>query len=264
MGERNRHGLSRHIPAEVKREVRVRCGFGCVRCGVAFFDYEHFVPDFKDATSHLAEGITLLCMQCNQKRARGTLSVETVAAANLAPKCHTVGFAREQLDFGRGPVEVVIGGASFIDCRTLIELNGTPMLSLAPPEEVGSPWRLSGSFADETGANTLVIRNNEWAVGAHNWDVECVGQLITVRSGPGQVVLRLRQLPPSKLVVEQLLMDFQGIKVRCGGGVLNLSMDGVRISSNRISGSTFMGCGVGIKLENRRERYSTHIHRFGS
>jgi hypothetical protein len=66
MGERNRFGLGRTIPAEIKLEVRKRCGFDCVRCGIGFYDYEHFAPDFKNATTHDPAGITLLCMQCNQ------------------------------------------------------------------------------------------------------------------------------------------------------------------------------------------------------
>jgi hypothetical protein len=75
----NKHGLPRSIPSHIKQEIRQRCGFGCVICGFGFYDYEHFDPDFVDAKSHSPEGMTLLCSQCNQKRARKRLSVATVA-----------------------------------------------------------------------------------------------------------------------------------------------------------------------------------------
>ncbi|MXF04188.1 hypothetical protein FQ041_25950, partial [Escherichia coli] len=70
----NKHGLSRRIPETIKRQIRQRCGFGCVICGFGFYDYEHFKPDFVDAKIHDPNGMTLLCSQRNQKRARGRLS----------------------------------------------------------------------------------------------------------------------------------------------------------------------------------------------
>ena len=61
MDDTNKHGLSRYIPEAIKREVRQRCGFGCVICGFGFYDYEHFDPDFADAKFHDPNGMTLLC-----------------------------------------------------------------------------------------------------------------------------------------------------------------------------------------------------------
>jgi hypothetical protein len=45
----NNHGLSRDIPDHVAREVRQRCGFGCVCCGSALYQYHHFDPLFREA-----------------------------------------------------------------------------------------------------------------------------------------------------------------------------------------------------------------------
>ena len=86
MGEKNKYGLGRYIESDTRRLIRKRCGFGCVICGIGFFDYEHFDPDFAEAKEHNPEGMTLLCMQCNQKRRRGTLSASTVKRHNEFPK----------------------------------------------------------------------------------------------------------------------------------------------------------------------------------
>lgn len=32
---------SRNIPLPIQREVRQRCGFGCVICGMPLYEYEH-------------------------------------------------------------------------------------------------------------------------------------------------------------------------------------------------------------------------------
>ncbi|KVN46810.1 hypothetical protein WT12_14590 [Burkholderia territorii] len=226
MTQQNRHGLSRTVPAAVKREIRQRCGFGCVVCGAAYIEYEHFDPDFADATEHNPAGMTLLCSQCNQKRARGRLSAETVAAANANPYCLRQGFSSEMFDFSAEPIEIAFSGVTFYDCRHVIVVNGFPLLSLAPPLEAGQPVRLSGCFSDAEGQETLTIKDNEWFVGAGNWDVECVGPRITIRNAPGEISLVLRMEPPTRLVVERIDMQFKGVRFRGDETTLEFSSNG--------------------------------------
>jgi len=226
MAERNKYGLGRTIPSEIKREVRKRCGFGCVICGISIFDYEHFNPAFKDAKNHDPIGITLLCPQCNQKKARGMLSVETVTNANAAPKSLQQGFSNETFDFGVEPIEIIFAGVSFKNCQHLIVVGKIPILSVSTPEEKHAPYRLSGRFCDDAGAATLKIEDNVWSVGADNWDVECTGAKITIRKGLGDIVLTLKSIPPKKLVVERINMQFEGRFFRGGGDLLEISRDG--------------------------------------
>lgn len=246
MAERNQHGLGRYVPRDVRREVRVRCGFGCVICGLAYYDYEHFDPDFKDAKEHNPEGMTLLCMQCNQKRARGTLSAATVARANDNPVCKQQGFASELFDFGPDPIEVRFAGVSFVDCKVLIQVHGVDLLSVRPPEEPGSPVLLSGFLADATGATTLKIVDNVWSAGDENWDVEVVGPLITIRRGPADIALQVRTLPPRAIAIERIDMLFEGYFLSGDENVLRISADGKNWST--FSSIGMHGCGVGISL----------------
>lgn len=244
----NKHGLSRSVPPKVKREVRQRCGFGCVICGLAFYDYEHFDPDFSEATEHNPLGMTLLCSQCNQKRARGRLSVETVRAANASPRCLQQGFSSELLDFGPGAIEVKFAGVSFSDCRHLIVVNDRPILSVSAPIAAGQPLALSGVFTDSEGRVMLTIKENVWSVGAENWDVECVGPRITIRNGLGDISLILRMDPPTALVVERLDMQYQGMHLRGDADTLDIYVDG--IFRSRFQGCSVRGGMVGVALQN--------------
>lgn len=246
MGEKNKHGLGRKPGAAVRREIRGRCGFGCVICGLAYYDYEHFAPDFKDAKEHNPQGMTLLCMQCNQKRARGTLSAATVARANENPKCKQQGFASELFDFGPEPIEVFFAGVSFTDCRTLIQIRGVDVLSIRPPEEPGSPVLLSGFLADSTGATTLKIVDNEWSAGDENWDVEVVGPRITIRRGPGDIALQIRVLPPHKLTIERIDLQFEGYFLKGDEEVLEISRDGINWTS--FFSCSMVGCEFGFLM----------------
>ncbi|MFP5500736.1 MAG: HNH endonuclease [Gammaproteobacteria bacterium] len=246
MANVNQYGLGRTVPAAVKREIRSRCGFGCVICGLAYYDYEHFDPDFKDAKAHDPNGMTLLCMQCNQKRARGTLSAETVSRANANPKCKSDGFASELFDFGPEPVVVKFAGVTFIDCPILIQVCGIDLLSFSPPKDAGGPVLLSGFLADSSGAITLKIVDNEWYAGDENWDVEVSGPKITIRRGLGDIALQIRVQPPHALIVEKIEMVFEGYFLSGDEKSLRFSRDGK--SWNSLQEVGVEGCDVGISF----------------
>ena len=73
MEKTNRYGLARsQLTPAIKREVRQRCGFGCIKCGNALIQYEHFDPPFEHAKEHNPNGITLLCAGCHDKKREDT------------------------------------------------------------------------------------------------------------------------------------------------------------------------------------------------
>lgn len=49
---KNKFGLSRYIPSDVKLQVRKNSGFGCVICGMGIIHYEHVDPEFHVAQTH--------------------------------------------------------------------------------------------------------------------------------------------------------------------------------------------------------------------
>jgi hypothetical protein len=75
---------SRNIPLPVQREVRQRCGFGCVICGLPLYEYEHLLG-WANVHRHLSEEITLLCDQHHKEKTNGLLPIEDVMEANRSP-----------------------------------------------------------------------------------------------------------------------------------------------------------------------------------
>src|SRR5439155_1627187 len=55
----------RDIPEPIKRQIRQRCGFGCVLCGLPLFEYEH-LKGWANVQRHMPEEITLLCDAVNR------------------------------------------------------------------------------------------------------------------------------------------------------------------------------------------------------
>ena len=215
MSETNQHGLSRSIDAATKREVRRRCGFGCVNCGGAVYQYEHLDPVFSDAKFHDPAAIVLLCGGCHDRVTRGLLSKETVKRCAASPKCKEQGFSFGPLDVGEGSVDITIGTATFEDVTHLIQVAGDNVFSLTKPDEAGAPLNLNAYVCDRDGTEILRIVDNEWRTPTTNWDVEIIGKRISIRKAQGDIALVFRAESPNHLVVERLNMLHKGIRIEC-------------------------------------------------
>ncbi|XPV68025.1 MAG: hypothetical protein ACNI25_12015 [Halarcobacter sp.] len=247
MSSINKHGLSRNIPADIKRNVRKRCGYGCVICGFAWYDYEHFYPEFKDALEHSEDEITLLCMQCNQKRNRGVLSLEKVIKANEKPKCLSDKFAHEYFDFSDNDLDISIAGTHYKNCKNLIQINEKPILSIQKDE---NGILISGVFYNSLGKKSLKIINNKWDVYIDNWDIECIGNVILIREKLREISLKIKILPPSKLIIEKLNMRYKDIHLKGNENKLEISQDNGK-TWNRFYNISMINCKCGIYIEHK-------------
>lgn len=205
----NKHGLSRHIPAAVAREIRRRSRFGCVICRSGFYQYEHIDPEFEDATVHDPAHICCLCGSCHDAVTRGQRSKASVGAAYrtiqstpLAEVSKPVG----PIDFYGGNAILSIGGLRYSPAvQTVLKNYGQNVISVIPGQG-DTPGTISAIFTDEFGIPVLKLVENAWEGSTLNWDIEVVGPCITVRRAAGAVALKLRLDPPGVVVVEHLDM----------------------------------------------------------
>jgi hypothetical protein len=207
--EANRYGLTRTIPRDVRRAVRQRCGFACVCCEAGIFQYHHFKPPFADAVRHDAEGITLLCGTCHQSVTGGLWSDDKIEERDRARRGKPV--TGNVLMDVREPIVVALGSIVMLGAGPLLVVDGEPLLSIASHPTRG--MLLSGRLYDEAGDVALAIDSNTLQTRSHTWDVELVGQLMTVRSGPGRITAQLRMHPPHSVHIERLAFTHKGWKV---------------------------------------------------
>ena len=164
----------------MQREIRQRCGFGCVICGRIPYDYEHFDPPFAQAREHRAEGITLLCKMCHGDRGGRRLSVDRVKRGNASPYCKSHDAVWIQR-LGDDPITLVFGANTFgprIDVA--ITHNGEDILRIRKTED--SRWAMSGTLRDSSGRQTLTFKDDQVVVYKGSWDVEFVGPKMRLRS----------------------------------------------------------------------------------
>jgi hypothetical protein len=209
MGEDNQYGLSRHIPADVRRVVRQRCKFGCVICRRGFYQYEHIDPEFKDAKEHDPDRICCLCASCHDSVTRGQLSKGLVMNAYRKVKTQQAGEVGPPvgpLDFHDGSAELAIGGLQYNPAvQTILRYHGNDLIRVVPGQG-GEPGKITAVFTDDDGKELLRLDENEWMGQMDNWDIEVVGKRLTVRKKEGEINLQLRLDPPGRIVAERLDM----------------------------------------------------------
>ena len=87
------------------------------------------------------------------------------------------------------------------------------------------------SLEDSTGGSLMRIDENELVFSSTAWDVEFVGQTLTIRDAPRVISLRVCFKPPRDLHI-------LAAKLPVAGGILSVTDDAI-ITPN---GSTFSGC----------------------
>ena len=210
----NKHGLSRKLPAEVRREVRKRSKFGCViatcRLG-CFYTYEHIDPTFENATRHDPDWMCLLCGSHQIAVTSGQISKAWVLDAYRKIQAQEISEASPPvgpLDFHDGSAELVIGGLFYSPAvQAVLRYNGVDLIRVVPGAE-GEPGAITAVFTDDEGRELLWLDENAWVGSLENWDIEVSGQRITVRQKLRDISLQLRLDPPGRIVVEYLDMRF--------------------------------------------------------
>jgi len=211
MREINKYGLSRYIDAETRRKIRQECGFGCISCGSAIYQYEHIIPEFKDATKHESDKIGLLCGRCHDNVTRGIWSKTSIQEQRKNP--FPLKTKTSKFNFLLDPNSTVIfrlGNATFSGTSVIIVIDSNPILSVFPPEEVESPPLIKAQFYDREGNRIAWIDDNEWNGSSDSFDIEAKGNSIKVRSAQYNIDLHIKIIPPGIFEIQTLNLIYNG------------------------------------------------------
>ncbi|MGE5620976.1 MAG: SEC-C metal-binding domain-containing protein [archaeon] len=210
----NQYGLSRYIPSDVRRQIRKECGFGCVLCGSAVYEYEHISPEFHEAKIHDPANIALLCSACHANVTRRIWSKEKVFEARQNPYCLKHRESVFNFDISKDSEYVIkIGHTLFANLESIIEIDDRVILSVKPPEADGAPFRISAMFFDRNNNCIALIEDNEWHGQVDAFDIETQGTTWKVRSALNNIDLCLRLEAPNCIVVEKINLLYNGKRI---------------------------------------------------
>lgn len=250
--------LPRTPPLAVKRQLRREAGFGCVVDGNPIFQYQHIVP-WAVETHHRPEDMTVLCLECHDKATKGILSIEAQREYKANPYNLRHQSVSGRLQFPKMSPAFQIGGSTYSDCDTILEIRGSPVVQVVLSED--GTLLVSLDLRDSNDTRLVKIVENEWIAGTReNWDVEYGWDRLTMRHRLGGVFLNLRR-KGDQLHFEGDLWRF-GINVQMRPGETKLS-HGVVLKGAHVSGAK-VALSVGepsrvatIRGELRRRRQST-------
>ncbi len=257
--ERNRYGLSRDVPEAIAREVRQRCGFGCVKCGAIIVEYHHFDPEFVNAREHLASGITLLCPTHHSeartpKKGSAILPLEIVRALNSSPYCKKNGIPGGEFYFSNEPLVIEFGGMTCVGTVIPIMVDFIPVIEIQPPESGVGPFRLNAKFKDSKGKTTLEIVENIYSAHTGSWDVKQRANVITIREKERKICLQLLINAPRGMSIRRLDMAVAGYSIKVMGNRFHIAYGPYSVNVGK-SGSINNHIGVLVYDRGSRTRF---------
>lgn len=208
---------SRNIPLPIQREVRRRCGFGCVVCGLPLYDYDHLLS-WANVQRHIADEITLLCGQHHREKGTSLLPPAAVEAANMSPHNLRAGVSKPyDLHYSGDQCEVVIGGNTFSmrdggygTILLPVSVDGTPLLAFVLGD---GHLLLSLNVFDEYNHLVLQITNNQLLQSAAPWDIQLVGHNLVVREAERKILVDISFEPPSRIVINRGRFLRNGVQI---------------------------------------------------
>lgn len=183
------------ISEPMKREIRRRCGFGCIICGMPMFDYHH-IEDYAIAQKHEADNIVLLCPNHHAGPTRNRVSEETIrhyaaSPANIGQS--TTGTYVNLMVGRKGSFEA--GGRIYeFDFDEnggrfdAVNIAGKTFLGLTCEHD---HLLLDIILTDKTGTPVLCVKRGEMTVSTGVWDHRFEGPNIRVQSAEHDVAFAL-------------------------------------------------------------------------
>lgn len=242
------------IPEAIKREVRQRCGFGCVICGLPLYEYEH-MKGWANVKEHVAKDITLLCDRHHREKTNGLLAAEMVFSADANPINKRTNSAPYNFYPQKGKIRIKVGNNFFWYGENELAAFGTPRMEILIIDGIpvlwfnfiDGSWLLNLTLYNNKNAAILEIRDNELVYSAEPWDISFIGTTLTVRSGRGAIILKLEVSPNEKSIyVHRASFRYNGYEIQATEKILGMPGTYSGLSSCHYEGTyRFISCGNG-------------------
>lgn len=247
------------IPDPLKREVRQRCGFGCVICGLPLYTYEHILG-YANVRRHVADELTLLCDQHQRESTNKLLPREYIIQANKDPYNQRKGISAPYTLHYNGPDCIVDIGSNVFSFRD--EGYGTEFVALAIDDDFlisfrldNGHWLLNLNAFDKNDDLILQIIDNELTYSIIPWDIELVGHDLIIREAQQKILVDLLFEPPSRIKIQRGHLLHNGIEIEIKRDYLEVMNNG-----NKLIGCGTHGCTHAFLLGNMVKPSSWGFH----
>ncbi|MGE4431340.1 MAG: hypothetical protein AB7E05_11430 [Sphingobium sp.] len=233
-------GEAAELSDAAEAEVRHRCGYGCVRCGVSIYVYARL--PITDAPGWQAPATILLCPECFALLRRHPLQPEHYAALLARPVLRDPQFDRQHLPHGAVLPEISAGGNPAIHAVSVPLLCGDQApLIFAPPNRGLGALRISIALSGADGVMRPVIDANRWHPQEEGWRFAHRGGRYIVESDRSDARAELHCVAPDRLVITHL-------RTRCDDHDIELTPDWLEVDGERSRNAIMGGQLVGYRI----------------
>ena len=203
---------------------------------------------YKKARGHIADEITLLCDKHHKEKTNNLLPLAHVLQANRKPINVSMGVSEPYgLHYSGVNCLVRMGSLWFSGERSkLVPLLMNDDEVVAFHFEEGQIF-LSSCIRAEGGDIALLIDKNEVIYSTDAWDVEFVGNTLTIRSAFRDILIRIRFRPPSTIDVLRMNVTYRGVTAKLNGRGLYVNGPGGR--KRTFERGSFSGLQYGLILD---------------
>tara|TARA_R110000737_G_scaffold20948_2_gene39338 strand:+ start:78 stop:863 length:786 start_codon:yes stop_codon:yes gene_type:complete len=239
---------SRNIPLQIQREVRKRCGFGCVLCGLPLYEYEH-MEEWAQVKRHIADEITLLCDQHHREKTSKLLPKEIVIEANKNPFNLKEGVSKPYtLHYSGDSAKVIIGNVAFVNKdkgygTQLIPIlvDNIPIIGIILAD---GHFLLNMLLFDEFNNIILHIKNNQLIYKTDLFDIQFISKTITIREKLRKIFIVIKFETPNTIIISKGKFLINGVEII-------IDNDKILVNNSKSSFSNFtIDSQVGISIGN--------------
>lgn len=239
-----------NISADIKREVRQRCGFGCVICGNPIYDYEH-MEEWAIVRRHIANEITLLCPFHHREKTAGRMPIAMVRKANDSPHNLKKGISgKHELYFYGSSAKVKMSSCEFLvedrgkgGFMIPLLIDNIPVITVRLKD---NEVFLNFVLFDRKGAPVLIIKDNILSFSIGVWDITFEGRILTLREKLYKISLEIEFQTPDVFFIRKASLYYNS-------NTLTINNKGVKIGNKERVLTTFhriaiSGFYVGIQI----------------
>ena len=229
------------------REVRQRCGFGCVICGRPIYEYDHLLG-WANVQRHVASEITLLCDNHHREKTGGFIPNQKVIEADQKPFNKINGVtAPHTLHYTGSEFSLIMGTYTFKGSTRnssatfqAIRVDGEPLFGVRAED---GHFLLDLSVYNTSQDLVLLIVDNELILNSGSWDIEIVGSRITIREGLRNILFDIVFRPPSTVVIMRGRFLYNGVELLVAPKWCSLLNNQAMFSGLEVT-----NCSVGLNL----------------
>lgn len=237
------------IKEAIKREIRQRCGFGCVICGFPIYEYDHMLG-WANVKRHVASEITLLCDTHHTAKSSKLMPAFIVEEANRSPYNLRQNFSTPSILYYSGKKAIIkMGRSNFIitdnDDGVIFETIKINEFTMIQVKLEDNHFLLSMTLLDKKNIPVFIIEDNMMKYSVGSWDINFVGRNLTIRKKSRDIFLDINFETPN-------IINFRRGNFYFRGNKFTVTKEGLKINdkfNNIINIGTIENSRIGICLD---------------